>query len=300
MAHPDAFADAAPIALFVFRRADLARNAIHALKACDGFDPARLWVFSDGPKHQNQAADVEAVRHVVREEVPEAHIIEQAQNQGLARSIIAGVNLILDQSERVIVLEDDLIVAKDFLTWMDSALAQYADDDQVMQISGHMFGVDVGPDPVFLPFISTWGWASWRRAWTHFDPELPGADALDRDRSLRRRFDVNGAYPYSKMMRDQLAGKVDSWGIVWNWSVFHRSGLVLYPPVSRVRNAGMDGRGTHGSRGASQKLFDGRAADEPMPRATFPRAELSTTALRKIASALRFEQLAKLIRRFLP
>jgi hypothetical protein len=290
---------ATPIALFVFRREGHARRALQALKSCKGFDESRLWVFSDGPKSADQIDQVEAVRQLVRAEVPGAYIVEQAQNQGLARSIISGVAELLTKSDRVIVLEDDLLVSDDFLVWMDAALDRYADENRVMQVSGHMFGVDVGPDPVLLPFISTWGWGTWRRAWVHFDPALNGADALGADRALRRKFDVGGSYPYSRMLREQLAGRIDSWGVVWNWSVFANKGLVVYPPKSRIRNVGMDGAGTHGSRGASQKLFDGRAAAEHLMPVSFPSPEPSTKAFAKVASALRFEQYAKLVRRFL-
>lgn len=291
---------ATPIALFVYRRADHAQRALQALKACAGFDPARLWVFSDGPKSAAQAGDVEAVRRMVKAEIPGATVVEQPQNMGLARSITTGIARLLADHDRVIVLEDDLLAASDFLAWMDAALDHYQEDAQVMQVSGHMFGVDIGPDPVLLPFITTWGWGTWRRAWQQFDPSLTGADELVEDRTLRKQFDIDGAYPYSRMLREQLAGRVDSWGVIWNWSVFSKKGLVVYPPKSRIRNVGMDGAGTHGSRGASQKLFDGRAADAPMMPVRFPSPALSPKALSRVASALRFEQYAKLVRRFLP
>jgi hypothetical protein len=47
------------------------------------------------------------------------------------------------------------------------------------------------------------------------------------------------------MLEAQLEGKVDSWAILWNLSVFMNDGLVLYPGKSLVENKGFDGSGIH-------------------------------------------------------
>jgi hypothetical protein len=99
---------------------------------------------------------------------------------------------------------------------------------------------------VFLPFTTTWGWATWRRAWDLFDSTATGWGELRVDRNLRRQFNLDGCYDYSTMLEQQMAGLRDSWGIRWYWSVFRHSGVTCFPPVSLVRNTGMDGSGTHG------------------------------------------------------
>lgn len=291
----------APIALFVYRRPEPTLRALRRLKACDGFTESRLHVFSDGPKNPEQAAQVDEVRRIVATEMPGARLVARPWNIGLAKSVGEGVTQLAEAHGRVIVLEDDLAPAPDFLTWMDRALDRYADDDRVMQISGHMFGVDVGAHPVFLPFISSWGWATWARAWKHFDPTLAGAEALAGDRVMRRRFNIDGSYDYAGMARKQLAGAIDSWGIAWNWTVFRNEGLVLYPPLSRVLNLGLvDPAATHGGTSSTESLFDGRAAFEPMPSVAMPEPALSRAALNTIAQAFRKERRAKIIRRLRP
>ncbi len=111
-----------------------------------------------------------------------------------------------------------------------------------------MFPVEL-PSPrhsLFLPLISCWGWGTWRRAWRQFDPSASGYSKLQRDAGLRDRFNLDGSYDYFSMLKDQIDGRIDSWGVRWLLSVFLKDGLVLYPAQSLVQNVGVDGSGSHG------------------------------------------------------
>ncbi len=119
----------------------------------------------------------------------------------------------------------------------------------MFQISGYMFPVEMGHEArsLFLPLISCWGWATWRRAWQQFDVTAAGYATLKRDAVLRDRFNLGGSYDYFRMLQDQIDGRIDSWGVRWLLSVFLKDGLILYPGISLVENTGVDGSGTHGN-----------------------------------------------------
>jgi GT2 family glycosyltransferase len=174
-------------------------------------------------------------------------VVERATNLGLANSIIDGTTRLTREFGRVIVLEDDLVVSPRFLEYMNRALERYQDEDSAMQVSGYMFPVDVGAeaDAFFMPFTTSWGWATWERAWQHFDPAMKAFDALVTNRQLRDSFNLGGAYDYFHMLERQRSGSIDSWAIRWYLSVFMRGGLTLYPARALVRNTGFDGSGTH-------------------------------------------------------
>jgi hypothetical protein len=151
---------------------------------------------------------------------------------------------------RVIVLEDDLLVARGFLAYMNEGLRRYADDERVMTITAHAFDANPRePRAVFYPLCTTWGWATWKRAWSRFQEQPAGLERLD-DPAFRRSFDLDGALDYSGMMRGQLDGRMDSWGIRWWWSVHHHGGLGLFPLRSLVRNVGAGAGATHTHDGA--------------------------------------------------
>jgi hypothetical protein len=133
---------------------------------------------------------------------------------------------------------------------MNQALDRYADDSRVMQISGHMFRLkDKSPNRLcFLPVTTSWGWATWQRAWQHYTNDLSDARAALRDPATRFRFNVGGTCDNSGMLKKQLQGKIDSWAIAWCWHVFRLNGLVLYPRLTKVLNKGFDAEATHGFR----------------------------------------------------
>jgi Glycosyl transferase family 2 len=252
----------APIAIFAYKRPEHLQRTIDSLKRCEGFANSKIIVFGDGPKSPGDIGAVDATRRIA-----EARLGSQAEyrfrdkNAGLAASIIDGVDEITRRFGRAIVLEDDLELSSNFLTYVNAGLDRYQDDAKVYQISGQLFDtpefIDRGA-ALFLPFTTSWGWGTWRRAWDRFDPLASGWEKLKTDRTLRRRFNLDGCYDYSTMLERQMAGFGDSWAIRWYWSVFRDDGMVCFPPITLVRNTGLDGSGTHG-RGLLRrfKSYDG-------------------------------------------
>lgn len=239
----------APIALFVYNRPVHAQETVRALQRSSIANESDLFVFSDAPKSHEAQATVKQVRDYIKsiDGFRRITIVERTENRGLANSIVEGVTQMTRDFGRVIVLEDDLVTSPHFLEFMNMALDRYENDDRVMQIAGYMFPAkfSVTEDALFLPFISSWGWATWSRAWRHLDRREEDMERLLADAALRRQFDLNGRYKYSKILEAQLKKKVDSWAIFWYLSVFRRKGLSLFPKKSLVRNLGFDGTGVN-------------------------------------------------------
>jgi hypothetical protein len=240
----------APVVLFIYKRADHLYSTLTSLKRCNGFDGAPVIVFGDGPKTQGDSSAVAAARRVAQEQLGQlAEYRFSEKNRGLSASIIGGVEEVTTRYGRAIVVEDDLELSPSFLTYMNAALDKYENKQRVYQISGHTFSTPEflnRDSAMFLPFTTSWGWATWRRAWDQFDPSAQGWEILRSDQMLRKRFNLDGHYDYATMLERQMSGRGDSWGIRWYWSVFRNDGLACFPPASLVRNTGMDGSGTHG------------------------------------------------------
>jgi hypothetical protein len=240
----------APIALFVYNRPEHTRKTIEALKKNTLATQSDLVIFSDAPKSSTQNETVRQVRDYIAQidGFKSVSVIERNSNYGLANSIIDGVTMLCNKHGNVIVLEDDLETSPFFLDYMNNALLRYADEPKVMQISGYMFDVNLNSKDkaLFLPLTTSWGWATWKRAWDTFDPEARGYKVLKEDKKLRKIFNLNNRYNYYAMLESQLSGKVDSWAIRWYLTTFLMNGLTLYPPQTLVSNNGFDGSGTHG------------------------------------------------------
>ncbi len=238
----------APILLFVYNRPQHTQRGVESLLHNDLARDSRLIIYSDAPK---TAADADSVRQV-REYVhsisgfKEIEIVERTENWGLARSIIDGVTAAVNRYGRVIVLEDDLVVAPYFLQFMNDALETYKDEPRVGHIQACDFTHNASlPDTFLIKWTGSWGWATWDRAWQLFQPDGTKLLTELRQRRLTRTFDFNGAYGFTRMLLRQTQGRNNSWAIRWNASLFLRNVLSLNVGKSLVRNEGFDGSGTN-------------------------------------------------------
>ena len=259
----------APIVLFVYNRPEHTRRTVEALSANRLAPQSRLIVFSDGPRNDRARVAVEEVRRYVDsiEGFASVETVKRERNQGLAASVISGVTRVVEEYGRVIVLEDDLITSPYFLDYMNEGLELYQDDKEVASVQAHMFPLKSAAAlrcSFFLPFPGSWGWGVWSRSWCLFNPDAEYLLGEIRRRRLSRSFDLDRSYPYTRLLEQQVAGRVDSWAIRWYASLFLLGKKSLFPYRSFVVNIGFDGSGRHcGS-------FDAGAIDSTLARSYFP------------------------------
>lgn len=252
-----------PIILFVYNRPVHTQRLLKSLSKNYLADKSELFIFADGIKKNDSKDNVHKIketRRIIRLEkwCKKVTIIERKNNLGLANSIISGVNKIINKYGKAIVLEDDLILSRFFLKYMNAALVKYAHEDRVMEISGYMYPVDVRVknDAIFLPLTSSWGWATWKRSWKKIDYKMKGIKILENNPEIRKKFDIDGAFPFYRMLINQKKSKINSWAIRFYLSVFLQGGLTLFPRKTLSINAGFDGSGTHSTAGIAQSGID--------------------------------------------
>ena len=237
-----------PILLFVYNRLTHTQRCVEALLKNPLASESELFVYSDGAKDASQQETVNEVRNYIHSirGFKNIIVIERNENWGLARNIIDGVTTQVNRYGKVIVLEDDLIVAPYFLQFMNDALEAYKNEPQVGHIQGCDFTQDPTlPDTFLIKWTGSWGWATWDRAWKHFNPNGKALLQELEDRKLTYTFDFDGKYGYTRMLRRQIEGKNNSWAIRWNASLFLKGILSLNVGRSLVQNEGFDGSGTN-------------------------------------------------------
>lgn len=240
----------APLALFVYNRPWHTRQVVDALLSNTFADETSLYVFSDAPKDEAASLAVSEVRSYIRTIAgfKTVTIIERDTNFGLARSIIAGVTRLCEEFGRAIVLEDDLITSRHFLSYMNDALRLYNDDESVASVSAYMYPVRPPPDAhdtVLLEFPMSWGWATWNRAWRLFESDGRVLMNRLRERNLLSSFDQVGPGSFVKMLESQIEGRNNSWFIRWHATLYLNGKRSLAPTRSLVNNIGLDGSGVH-------------------------------------------------------
>ncbi|WP_053406304.1 glycosyltransferase family 2 protein [Persicobacter sp. CCB-QB2] len=244
----------APIALFVYNRPDHTLKTLEALKANPEVAHSEIFIFADGPKagaDEKTKLAIQSTRDLVADfEIGgRKELILADQNKGLANSIIEGVSRILKSHGRIIVLEDDIVVAPGFLKFMNEALELYQNEDKVWHIGAYMPDLKRNdlPPLALVQQMQCWGWATWANRWEQFNPS--SEDLLGKfDGRLKKKFDYEGSFNFHRMLRNQLAGKRDSWAIRWYATIFLAGGLCLNPSRSITENIGQDGSGQHSFR----------------------------------------------------
>jgi hypothetical protein len=258
----------APIALFVYNRPAHTRRTVEALRANHLARQSDLFIFADAAKTEAGAAAVADVRRFIHalDGFKSVTLIERQTNAGLSASVISGVTRLCEQHGRVIAVEDDLLTAPDFLTFMNLALDQYADDAGIYSVSGYNFGVNSAGDYPYDAFCSyrssSWGWGTWKDRWEKADWSVSDYESFFRDKIQRRLFD-RGGDDLSWMLDLQMAGRIDSWSIRWDYVHFKHGALALSPVTPRVYNIGLDGSGVHcGNRALKQSGLSGECQEE--------------------------------------
>ncbi len=238
----------APIALFVYNRPQHTARTLKFLQQNTLAAESRLYIFSDGAKTPAETENVEKVREIINqtEGFKSVKIIIRTENAGLANSVIAGVSQLIRDYGQVIVFEDDLITSPHTLAYFNDALNHYREEEKVMHIGAYMYPLkaDNLPESFFYRAASSWGWATWARAWNHFEPNI---DTLIRqfDAPKKAAFSIDHTMNFWKQIQDFKRGKNNSWAIRWYASIFLKGGLTLNPAESLVNNIGHDGSGVH-------------------------------------------------------
>lgn len=255
----------APIVLFTFNRPLHTRSTVEALQKNQLADRSEIFIFSDGPRKQEDEKAVTEVREYLKtvDIFKKVTIIERDRNYGLANNIIAGVTDIIDQHERVIVLEDDLLTSPYFLRYMNDALEMYQFDDKVLSIHGYIYPIKRKVDPTFfLIDPGSLGWGTWKNRWHDYEKDGAKLYAELENKGLTSLMDYDNCFPFTRMLQDQIEGKNNSWVIRWYAYALLNEKLTLYPGKSLVFHMGNDGTGTH--EGSSSYL-DVEISNEPVP-----------------------------------
>ena len=244
---------ASPVAFFAFNRPEHTRRTLAALAANELAVDTELHIFCDGPRSQGDEEAVAQVRQICRNASGFAalHIHEQNANQGLANSLIAGINSMFGEYERVIVFEDDVLTSPKTLRFLNTCLERYESEPVVFNIAAWSpdpkkvgFPDDYPWDIYFIPRFHCWGWATWKERWQSIDWNVSTAPVFFNNQYALRAY-AQGGVDLPPMLRACLDKRIDSWAVRADFSRFTHGRLGLNPLHSYVENIGFDNSGTH-------------------------------------------------------
>ena len=240
-----------PICLFVYKRYDTTKLMLESLLACPECADSELYVFMDEARNDSEADDVEKVRALFDnlQGFKAIHPYPARMNKGMARSVIDGVTTVLQQHKSIIVLEDDLVVAPDFLTFMNAALEAYRDRSDIWSISGYTPNLkeieQYDKNGVFLvPRAQCWGWATWSDRWETVDWEVSDFNYLARNKKRRKAFDMGGNDLFRTLEMEHRE-RIESWAVRWAYAASKQKMWTVNPMLSKVQNIGLKSSTSH-------------------------------------------------------
>lgn len=242
-----------PVLLITFNRPE---ETEQVLKAIQGWDISTLYVSSDGPR-EGHPTDTELCQRTraLALTAGENHQIRTMFNEtnlGCGRAVAQAIDWFFEHEEAGIILEDDCVPHSDFFRFCEGLLDCYAMNETVMMISGSNFLCEL-PLPLnsytFTRYPRIWGWATWRRAWEHFDFDMTDWPILRESRWLKGICKGHRSTErYWKKIFDTMSrGGIDTWDYQWFFAIWKANGISVIPPLNLIDNVGFGPNATHTS-----------------------------------------------------
>ncbi len=243
----------APVALIIFNRPEPTAKVFEAIRQAQ---PATLVVIADGARASRKGeAELCAAARAATENVDwPCRIVRHYadQNLGCRNRVASGLDLLFDEFDRAIILEDDCVPEPSFFRFCDELLERYRDDERVMAISGDNFQFGNHRSEFsyyFSRYPHVWGWATWRRAWRHYDVAMRDWPQYRDNGWLAGLFDSPRTIKFwQEIFQSVYDKKVDTWDHQWTYTCWRQNGLTALPSVNLISNIGFGEDATHTRR----------------------------------------------------
>jgi hypothetical protein len=269
-----------PVAFLIFNRPETTRRVFEEIARAR---PPRLFIVADGPRaeRRGEAERCAQTRSIVeRVDWPCEVVTNYSEvNLGCKARVSSGLDWLFAQVDEAVILEDDCLPHPSFFRFCEELLERYRHDERVGMISGDnfQFGRRSGDGSYyFSKYTHIWGWATWRRAWKHYDvsakrwPQFLSSGDFARVTMPMERSYWKAAYAVVN------AGRLDTWDYQWTLTCWIQSMLAVMPEVNLVSNIGFGPSATHTVR--SSQLANMATAE-----VTWPLREPSIVAANLVA-----------------
>jgi hypothetical protein len=277
----------APIVIFAYKRPDKFEKLLDSLKQCYESKHSSLYIFLDKPNSELLDKAHFRMKEIISEidGFDEVVVSLSDKHLGLSQNITQGISKVLELNDRIIVLEEDLVVSSNFLYYMNCALQIYDNSLEVFHIAAHCDSVHrlYGDDFFFTRKMDCWGWATWKNRWSSFtkNPEelLKHASA-----ETVKAFNFDGIYQLWDQVEKNASGQLDTWAIFWQATINSQSGLCLTPNKPFAINTGQDGSGHHGIWSKETKKLNNNFSHNSLPKTIFDSTSLVIRNFRTLSA----------------
>jgi hypothetical protein len=245
-----------PVLFLVFNRIDLTKETFEAIRKAK---PQKLYIASDGARESRhgEGLKVDSIREFVLNSIDwecEVKTLFRKKNLGCKNAISEAIDWVFENEDKAIILEDDCVPSMSFFYYCQEMLEKYEQDDNIMHISGTYYLEDyakINSSYYLSKLLGIWGWATWKRAWRHYDSSMEGY-TTNRDSGLILEYfhDYDITNLKIKYFDDVFYNQNGTnWDPVWAYAIVKNNAFCISPTVNLVKNTGFqDGiEATHGA-----------------------------------------------------
>lgn len=237
-----------PVAFIIFNRPDLTKKVFERIAQAK---PEKLLVVADGPRFPEEEERCTKAREAIKIINWDCEVLTNYSdtNLGCKRRVSSGLDWVFSEVEEAIILEDDCLPTLSFFYFCEELLNYYRHDERIMMISGDNFQNGqsrTSHSYYFSKYSHIWGWASWRRAWQHYDVEMktwPEYSDLDLICSVCEN--IYEQKYWIDIFDRVYNSSIDTWDYQWLYTCWSQSGLSILPNQNLVSNIGFGSGGTH-------------------------------------------------------
>lgn len=232
----------APVLFLVFNRPDTTKQVFEEIRHAR---PPRLYIAADGPR-ENRVGEsercVEVRKIATAVDWPcEVKTLFRDRNLGCTMAVSSGIDWFFENEEMGIILEDDCLPNRDFFEFCDAMLFKYKGDNKIMHVSGSNLeasGVKRQASYYFSSLPVIWGWATWRRAWKHYDVRLTDLDEFAEKSKESNKF-ISSYERKTLLFRfNMVKYAMHTWDWQWIYCLKKEGGICITPSVNLISNIG--------------------------------------------------------------
>lgn len=239
----------APIGIVTYSRIDHLTKTVDSLKKNNLASESELYIFLDAPRVGDEKK-VKIVRDYIYtiDGFKKINIIKRESND-LYANYKLGMKQMLDEHGKCIFLEDDNVVATNFLKYMNDGLDFYEDDKRIMAISGYnvptTFPNSYKHDYYLSTYFNAWGFATWRDRGLldivnyndQYNEMIADKELFKKIKKIHPKL-INGL----KLIQER---KLDAGDYKIVFHLIKNDLWTIKPIKSLVNNIGHDGSGVH-------------------------------------------------------
>lgn len=240
-----------PVVLIIFNRPDTTAKVFEAIRQAK---PSQLLVIADGPRPEKpgEAEKCAATRAIIDRIDWDCEVLKNYSeiNLGCQQRVSSGLDWVFQTVETAIILEDDCLPHPTFFRFCAELLAKYRDEPRVMAISGDNFqcgqNSETDKSYYFSHYPHCWGWATWRRAWQHYDVKMKQWPEVRQTDWLQNILpDIHAVKYWSNIFEKVYSAGLNSWAYAWTFTCWRHRGLTILPNVNLVSNIGFGAEASH-------------------------------------------------------